>query len=101
VQDLRIHPRRATIGAQRDRDFDRRPRNAGDVHIDIGWYVRTKHLAFGLHASASGGRVSDISQQMRKIARTMTSQETDEAAAYCASQPPDIVKATTRRSCTH
>jgi cytochrome c553 len=33
-------------------------------------------------------------QQMRNIARAMTPQEIDEAAAYYASQPPDIVKAT-------
>jgi cytochrome c553 len=31
---------------------------------------------------------------MRNIARTMTQQEIDQAAAYYASQPPDVVKAT-------
>ena len=36
---------------------------------------------------------NDISQQMRNIARAMTPQEIDEAAAYYASQPPEIVKA--------
>lgn len=47
-----------------------------------------------LQAFASGQRRNDISQQMRNIARAMTPQEIDEAAAYYASQPPDIVKAT-------
>jgi cytochrome c553 len=42
----------------------------------------------------SGERRNDISQQMRNIARAMTPQEIAEAAAYYASQPPDIVKAT-------
>ena len=45
-----------------------------------------------LQAFASGDRHNDISQQMRSIARTMTPQEIDEAAAYCESQPPQIVK---------
>ncbi|MDX3968327.1 MAG: c-type cytochrome [Bradyrhizobium sp.] len=52
------------------------------------------YLKAQLQAFASGGRVNDISQQMRNIARAMTPQEIDEAAAYYASQPPDIVKAT-------
>jgi cytochrome c553 len=47
-----------------------------------------------LQAFASGQRTNDINQQMRNIARAMTPQEIDEAAAYYASQPPDIVKAT-------
>jgi cytochrome c553 len=47
-----------------------------------------------LHAFASSERRNDISQQMRNIARAMTPQETEEAAAYYASQPPDVVKAT-------
>ena len=47
-----------------------------------------------LHAFASSERRNDISQQMRNIARAMTPQEIDEAAAYYASQPPEIVKAT-------
>lgn len=46
-----------------------------------------------LQAFASGERRNDISQQMRNIARAMTAQEIDQAAAYYASQPPDIVKA--------
>jgi cytochrome c553 len=47
-----------------------------------------------LQAFASGQRTNDISQQMRNIARAMTPQEIDDAAAYYASQPPDIIKAT-------
>jgi cytochrome c553 len=43
---------------------------------------------------AAGRRINDISQQMRNIARAMTRQEIEEAAAYYASQPPDIVKQT-------
>jgi cytochrome c553 len=43
---------------------------------------------------ASGRRTNDISEQMRNIARALTPQEIDEAAAYYASQPPEIVKAT-------
>ncbi|MFK4558600.1 cytochrome c553 [Bradyrhizobium ottawaense] len=46
-----------------------------------------------LHAFASGERRNDISQQMRNIARGMTPQEIEQAAAYYASQPPDVVKA--------
>ena len=46
-----------------------------------------------LQAFAAGTRRNDISQQMRNIARAMTAKEIDEAAAYYASQPPDIVKA--------
>lgn len=52
------------------------------------------YLKAQLHAFASGERSNDINQQMRNIARTLTPQEIDEAAAYYASQPPDIVKAT-------
>jgi cytochrome c553 len=51
-------------------------------------YMREQLLAF-----ASGQRRNDISQQMRNIARAMTPQEINEAAAYYASQPPDVVKA--------
>lgn len=47
-----------------------------------------------LQAFASGRRTNDISEQMRNIARAMTPQEIDEAAAYYASQPSEIVKAT-------
>ena len=47
-----------------------------------------------LQALASGQRSNDISQQMRNIARAMTPQEIGEAAAYYASQPPEVVKAT-------
>lgn len=46
-----------------------------------------------LQAFAAGDRRNDISQQMRNIARVMTPQEIEAAAAYYASQPPDIVKA--------
>lgn len=46
-----------------------------------------------LQAFASGERRNDISQQMRNIARAMTPQEIEQAAAYYASQPPDVVKA--------
>jgi cytochrome c553 len=46
-----------------------------------------------LQAFATSERRNDISQQMRNIARAMTPQEIDQAAAYYASQPPDIVKA--------
>jgi len=42
---------------------------------------------------ASGERRNDISQQMRNIARVMTAQEINEAAAYYASQPPEFVRA--------
>ncbi|MBR0800882.1 c-type cytochrome [Bradyrhizobium jicamae] len=40
-----------------------------------------------LQAFASGGRRNDISQQMRNIARQMTSDEIDQAARYYAAQP--------------
>ena len=50
------------------------------------------YLKAELQAFASGRRTNDISQQMRNIARAMTPQEIDEAAAYYASQPPDVVK---------
>jgi cytochrome c553 len=52
------------------------------------------YLKEQLQAFASGQRTNDINQQMRNIARAMTPQEIDEAAAYYASQPPEIVKAT-------
>jgi cytochrome c553 len=51
------------------------------------------YLKEQLQAFASGQRTNDINQQMRNIARVMTPQEIDEAAAYYASQPPEIVKA--------
>jgi cytochrome c553 len=47
-----------------------------------------------LRAFAAAVRTNDISQQMRNIARAMTPEEIDEAAAYYASQPPEIIKAT-------
>ena len=40
-----------------------------------------------LQAFASGARRNDINQQMRNIARKMTSEEIDQAAAYYSSQP--------------
>jgi cytochrome c553 len=40
-----------------------------------------------LQAFASGTRRNDISEQMRNIARQMTSEEMDEAARYYAAQP--------------
>jgi cytochrome c553 len=46
-----------------------------------------------LQSFASGERRNDISQQMRNIARAMTAQEIEQAAAYYASQPPDVIKA--------
>ncbi len=46
-----------------------------------------------LQAFASGARRNDIGQQMRNIARRMTPEEIDQAAAYYSSQPPT---ATTR-----
>jgi cytochrome c553 len=52
------------------------------------------YLKEQLQAFASGQRTNDINQQMRNIARALTPQEIDEAAAYYASQPPEIVKAT-------
>jgi cytochrome c553 len=52
------------------------------------------YLKAQLEAFASGRRVNDISQQMRNIARAMTPQEIGGAAAYYASQPADVVKAT-------
>ena len=52
------------------------------------------YLKAQLQAFASGQRTNDISQQMRNVARGLTPQEIDEAAAYYASQPPEIIKAT-------
>jgi cytochrome c553 len=45
-----------------------------------------------LQAFASGQRHNDISEQMRNIARAMTPQEIEEAAAYYASQPPEVAR---------
>jgi cytochrome c553 len=45
-------------------------------------YLRTQ-----LHAFASGARHNDISEQMRNVARGMTSAEIEQTAAYYASQP--------------
>ena len=44
-----------------------------------------------LQAFAASQRTNDISH-VRNIARAVTPQEIDRAAAYCGSQPPDIVK---------
>lgn len=52
------------------------------------------YLKAQLQEFASARRTNDISQQMRNIARAMTPEEIDQAAAYYASQPPEIVKAT-------
>ena len=52
------------------------------------------YLKKQLNDFASGQRRNDISQQMRNIARAMTPQEIDEASAYYASQPAEIVKTT-------
>ena len=43
-----------------------------------------------------GARRNDISQQMRNIARQMTSEEMNQAAHYYASQPSEVVHATAR-----
>ncbi|MGC2085474.1 MAG: c-type cytochrome [Bradyrhizobium sp.] len=51
------------------------------------------YLKAQLEAFASGQRRNDISAQMRNIARAMTPAEIEEAAAYYASQPAQIVKA--------
>lgn len=51
------------------------------------------YLKAQLEAFASGQRRNDISAQMRNIARAMTPAEIEEAAAYYASQPAEIVKA--------
>ena len=51
------------------------------------------YLKAQLEAFASGQRRNDISQQMRNVARAMTPAEIEEAAAYYASQPAEIVKA--------
>ena len=52
------------------------------------------YLKAELKAFASDKRTNDISQQMRNIARAMTPREIDETAAYYASQPPEMVRAT-------
>jgi cytochrome c553 len=52
------------------------------------------YLKAQLQAFASGERHNDISEQMRNIARAMTPQEIEDAAAYYASQPPNVVKTT-------
>lgn len=41
-----------------------------------------------LQAFASGARRNDIDQQMRNIARRLSPEEIDEAAAYYSAQPP-------------
>ena len=51
------------------------------------------YLKAQLEAFASGQRRNDISAQMRNIARAMTPAEIEEAAAYYASQPAEVVKA--------
>ena len=51
------------------------------------------YLKAQLEAFASGQRRNDISAQMRNVARAMTPAEIDEAAAYYASQPGEMVKA--------
>jgi cytochrome c553 len=51
------------------------------------------YLKAQLEAFASGQRRNDINAQMRNVARAMTPQEIEEAAAYYASQPSEIVKA--------
>jgi cytochrome c553 len=51
------------------------------------------YLKDQLEAFASGQRRNDINVQMRNVARAMTPAEIEEAAAYYASQPPEIVKA--------
>jgi cytochrome c553 len=50
------------------------------------------YLKAQLEAFASGTRRNDISAQMRNVARAMTPAEIEEAAAYYASQPAEIVK---------
>jgi cytochrome c553 len=52
------------------------------------------YLKAQLQAFAAGERTNDISQQMRNIARALTPEEINQAAAYYASQPPDVVKTT-------
>jgi len=51
------------------------------------------YLKAQLEAFASGQRRNDISAQMRNVARAMTPAEIEEAAAYYASQPAEVVKA--------
>lgn len=51
-------------------------------------YLKAQLLAF-----ASDHRRNDINIQMRNVARAMTAQEINEAAAYYASQPPETVSA--------
>jgi cytochrome c553 len=50
------------------------------------------YLKAQLEAFASGQRGNDISAQMRNVARAMTPQEIEEAAAYYGSQPAEVVK---------
>ena len=64
------------------------------ISVAMATYNGSLYLKEQLQAFASGQRTNDINQQMRNIARALTPQEIDEAAAYYASQPPDIVKAT-------
>jgi hypothetical protein len=57
----------------------------------LGWRAVSRRP---IQAFAAGQRRNDIIQQMRNIARAIIPQEIEEAAAYYASQPPEIVKAT-------
>ena len=50
------------------------------------------YLLAQLRAFASGDRHNDIGQQMRNVARQMTSDEISEAAHYYASQAADTSK---------
>jgi cytochrome c553 len=52
-------------------------------------YIRSQ-----LDAFASGARRNDISEQMRNVARRMTSEERDAVAAYYASRPAGALNAT-------
>src|SRR5262249_14803441 len=47
-------------------------------------YIKSQLLAF-----ANGARKNDISEQMRNIARQMTPEEIDQAAAYFSAQSPE------------
>ena len=51
------------------------------------------YLKEQLEAFASSQRRNDINEQMRNVARAMTTSEIDEAANYYASQPPETVLA--------
>lgn len=54
-------------------------------------YIKAQLMNF-----ARGQRTNDISQQMRNVARAMTPEEMDEAAAYYASQPATELHTTMR-----